>query len=175
MGPQGLVDPLRRFFLPWPALSMKLTGIPSSSWMFRLVAFISYLLLYVLSPETLILKKHAFGTVWNGIPGSNKHATSVTTSSFFSFQFMGIWVGSCLSGKRLPAWKPHLPPCQQRAAYIHRTLSLNNSKAVLVSQFGFAYKLFFRPSCWDYTFREFFVCLLIVRHGTIQYISFVSW
>lgn len=63
---------------------------------------------------------------------------SVTGSSLFSFQFTGIWVGSCCSDKRLSAWKAHLLPRQQRATYICRTLSSNNSKAWLVSLFGFA-------------------------------------
>lgn len=60
IGPQGLVDLVLQFFLPWPALSMKHTGVPNGSWMFRLVAFISCLVLYVLSPETLVLKKACF-------------------------------------------------------------------------------------------------------------------
>lgn len=35
------------------------------------------------------------------------------------------------SDKRLIAWKPHLLPCQQRAAYICGTLSLSSPKAEL--------------------------------------------
>ncbi len=77
-----------------------------------LVIFASFILVscYLLSPELMVLKS----TLLDSVLGSSLHATSVTTSSLFSFQFMGIWVGSCCSDKRLSAWKPHLLLRQQR-------------------------------------------------------------
>ena len=107
-------------------------------------------------------EKHVFGTLVKGVPGSSYHATSATSSSLFSSQFLDIWVGSRCSDKGLSDWKLHLLPHQQKLDKYPWFSAVTIQKHAEVFEFAGgvqplldACTFSFQSVCWSYADFDF--------------------